>query len=264
METIRFLDGKFYDRKEVLENMMQDSYYYGFLADKVLSSSILKKLLDSPKAYQSYLDNLGKEENVSALIAGRYLHTRILEPEKVELYFETAPVKNRDTQKFAAFQAASDKEVLSINEYDQCERMISALLSKTEVQLALKETQYELPACGEVHGLPFRAKADMLGERGVMDLKTTSSLARFKNAARYTWHYDVQALLYSLLFEKDPTEFKFICVDKKTYQVGIFGISPRTLEYAAQKLERACNIYHDYFGDDAFFEQDDYVITDTL
>ena len=48
---IQLLDGKHYDRAELLKRMDDDSFYYGELNKLALSSSSLKQLLSSPKTY---------------------------------------------------------------------------------------------------------------------------------------------------------------------------------------------------------------------
>ena len=48
---IKLLDGNLYDKKQVLDNMDDDKFYYGDLGKLALSSSSVKLLLNSPKKY---------------------------------------------------------------------------------------------------------------------------------------------------------------------------------------------------------------------
>ena len=60
--------------------MDDDSFYYGHLGQHALSSSSLKKLLQSPKAYQK---SLRFSDTGQALRDGRLIHLNILEPHKI-------------------------------------------------------------------------------------------------------------------------------------------------------------------------------------
>ena len=45
--TIKLLDGQSWDYNELLEQMLKDEFYYDYLGKAALSSSSLKKLLQS-------------------------------------------------------------------------------------------------------------------------------------------------------------------------------------------------------------------------
>ena len=79
MDKIKLLDGKYYDRAELLKRMEDDTFYYGELNTLALSSSSLKQLLSSPKTYNFSL-KYGSGES-QALRDGWLFHTAILEPE---------------------------------------------------------------------------------------------------------------------------------------------------------------------------------------
>ncbi len=79
METIKLLDDKVWDKKELLDNMMSDDFYYGYLSKAALSSSSAKMLIGSPKTYK-YVTQYGSPES-QALRDGWLFHTAILEPE---------------------------------------------------------------------------------------------------------------------------------------------------------------------------------------
>jgi len=52
---ITLLNGEEWQEADILKKMEDDSFYYGHLGKNALSSSSLKKLLQSPKAYQASL-----------------------------------------------------------------------------------------------------------------------------------------------------------------------------------------------------------------
>ena len=63
--TIMTLDGKFWQYDEILKEMDSDEFYYGYLGKYALSSSSVKTLLDSPKAY---LKSLRQRSDTPALL----------------------------------------------------------------------------------------------------------------------------------------------------------------------------------------------------
>jgi hypothetical protein len=247
-QTIKLLDGVEYSMTEVLDNMNSDEYYYGFLATRVLSSSIIKMILDSPRTYSHYLRNSDAFDDSSALKIGRYLHVSVLEPHKVNDLFEVVPVKTRTSNAFKEAVANTRKTVLTQSEHDKVMYMVDALMTKNAVLDLLKGAEFEVPAVGLIHDIPFRAKADILRPDAVVDLKTK-------------WHYDIQAVLYSMLFNRDPKSFVFICVDKGSYDVGIFTMTDEAVQSGLKKLKKACDIYAQFFGQYAFEELEEYIIT---
>ena len=48
---IRLLDGKEWERKDLLDRMDDDGFYYGYLGEAALSSSSIKSLYESPVKY---------------------------------------------------------------------------------------------------------------------------------------------------------------------------------------------------------------------
>jgi len=62
METkIKTFDNKIWDKQELIDNMYNDEFYYGYLGKQALSSSSLKMVLSSPKTYK-YVTKYGQSE----------------------------------------------------------------------------------------------------------------------------------------------------------------------------------------------------------
>jgi len=80
--TIRTFDNKIWNKQELLDNMFEDDFYYGYLGKNALSSSSLKMLIQSPKTYK-YVTKYGSGES-QALRDGKLFHTMILEPHKID------------------------------------------------------------------------------------------------------------------------------------------------------------------------------------
>ena len=79
---ITTFDGINHNVEELLEKMMDDDFYYGYLGKVALSSSSLKTLLKSPKLYAKSL--VEKDVETQPLRDGKMFHWSLLEPEKFE------------------------------------------------------------------------------------------------------------------------------------------------------------------------------------
>jgi hypothetical protein len=121
-------------------------------------------------------------------------------------------------------------------------------------------TNYEVPEVTELCGLTWKGKADIVTPDFVVDLKTTSDINKFKYSAR-AYNYDSQCYIYQQLFGKPLV---FLAVDKETCQLGMFHPSTEFVEYGANKVERASEIYKRYFGDDATESIINHYITEIL
>ena len=246
-KTIVTLDGKFWDKQELLEKMMDDEFYYNYLGVNALSSSACKKLLDSPRAYQDSLITKSNNDNPNFRI-GHLFHWEILEPERYkELHF--VDVKRKDSKVYKeALAEYGSYNTYTIGERDSAKRMVESFLGNPKTSHFLKGTRFEVPAVGEIKGLPFRAKADILGGSFIVDLKSTGDLMKFKWSAR-SFSYDVQAFIYCKLFDISYNNFTFVAVDKSTGGLGIFECSREFYESGKHKTYDAIDIYKDFFID---------------
>ena len=102
MERIKLFDGKNWGVDEILKQMEDDSFYYGYLGQNALSSSSAKDLYKSPKTYF----NKTKEVNSDAppLREGRLIHTVVLEEEKLHDKYVFSDMGSRRTKTFAEAQ----------------------------------------------------------------------------------------------------------------------------------------------------------------
>ena len=243
MSTITTLDGKFWNKQELLDNMMEDDFYYGYLGSNVLSSSSCSKLLDSPKKYQDSLSQRSGE--VQALRDGWLFHCKILEPEKwKDLHFVDVASKNSKVYKEAL---ATHDKVYTMKEKWNAEDLSEVVLGNSKCGDMLRRARTEVPAVGEIFDIPFRAKADILGGDYIVDLKTTSGdLHKFKWSAD-KWNYDMQMYIYCTLFDISYKNFTFVVVDKFSKALGIFECSKGFYESGKHKTLQAVRIYKDFF-----------------
>ena len=243
MNTITTLDGKFWNKQELLDNMMDDDFYYGYLGSNVLSSSSCSKLLDSPKKYQDSL--MQRSGEAQALRDGWLFHCKILEPEKwKELHFVDVASKNSKVYKEAL---ATHGKVYTQKEKWNAEDLSEVILGNSKCLDMLRGARTEVPAVGEIFDIPFRAKADILGGEYIVDLKTTSGdLHKFKWSAD-KWNYDMQMYIYCTLFDISYKNFTFVVVDKFSKGLGIFECSKDFYQSGKHKTLQAIRIYKDFF-----------------
>lgn len=240
---ITLLDGTQHKEKELLKKMQDDSFYYGYLSKAALSSSSLKLLLTSPKTYYN-VTKYGNPES-QPLRDGWLFHTAILEPDVFNSQiFVDVESKNSKTYKLALEQHG---KVFTKKEKRDAERLADAFLRNEKAIQYLQDTAFEVPAIGEVMGMPFRGKADILGKNRIVDLKTTQDL---KNSFPYSakkYSYDMQCYLYCQLFGVPFENFTFIAIDKKSLDVGIYHCSEEFYLSGKAKVEEAIKIYDTFF-----------------
>lgn len=240
---IRLLDNSLVDPTEI--DLDDDRVYYGDLGKLALSSSSCKLLLESPKKYK-YV-TLYSKNDTKALIIGRLIHLMILEPHRVDLGCTFIESSTRTTKVFKEAKAdpnINNAMLFTTAEKKECEKIADACLQNEEVLKLLTKSKTEVGILSEYEGLPFRAKADIMRDNHIIDLKTTTGISNFHYSAN-NYNYDLQAYLYTQLFGVD--KFTFIVVDKGSLDIGIFEVMPEFLERGKAKLHRAIEIYNEYF-----------------
>lgn len=254
METIKLLDGSTWAMPELLKKMDDDSFYYGYLGKAAMSSSSLKHLLTSPKQYAR---SLHFKEDSGAFKEGRLVHLMCLEPERVEGLIHVVDVKTKATKlyKEKVAEVGSEMFVFTAKEYERCERVADSVCQNELFQEIHRKSEFEVSGFGMVGGLPFRAKADILGthEDGtkfICDLKTTADLRAFPYSAK-KYGYDVQTYLYCQIFGVHFKDFSFLAVDKSTGDLGYYTVSEEFYLSGRAKVAQALRTYKEYFIDES-------------
>ena len=258
MDKIRLLDGEEHEVKPLLKKMEDDAFYYGELNQLALSSSSLKLLVDSPKKYH-YIQKYGQGES-QGLRDGALLHTLILEPQKFDkLHFVDVASKNTKKYKEAVEEFGL---VYTKTERETAEKLADAILKNEEALRLMSYSEFEVPAIGEVMGMPFRGKADILGENRICDVKTCSDIKGFSYSAK-KYGYDIQVYLYCNLFNIPFENFKFLFIDKGSLDIGVFEISESFYLQGEDKVQYGIEMYKDFFQDKEP-QLDDYIIKGIL
>lgn len=253
---ITTFDNKQWNKEELLANMYDDSFYYGYLGQNALSSSTIKTLLSSPKTYH-FTKKYGSGET-QALRDGKLFHTMILEPEKLDdIIFVDAATKASKEYKLAK---ETGKEVYTKSEKKAAERLCDALLRNEAVKEYLTKAEYEVPQIAMINNLPIRAKADILKGNTIIDLKTTTGIKDFRYSAD-KYSYDLQAWLYREMFGVD--NFVFVVIDKGSLDIAIFECSDEFYAKGKEKFEQGISNFK-YFFQTEGVDLDQYVLRGVL
>lgn len=254
--TIVLLDGSTWKVDELLQQMQDDSFYYGYLGVAALSSSSIKSINDSIKGFY-YKQKSDASEETAALIMGRMIHTLLLEgQEKFNSLFLPVEASTKTTKIYKDALAAgpANMTVVLQSEVDTCERIVRAIEKNKEAYELLSLGTSEVPSIGNLFGLPFRAKADKLyvddSIRMCTDLKTTSDMSGFKYSAK-KYGYNSQCYIYSELFGIPIENFRYVVVDKGSLDVAIVEVSREFHEQGRNLTEAACEKYRKWIMDPA-------------
>lgn len=257
---MKLLDGKDYNKTELLDNMHNDEFYYSFMGlDKCLSYSSIKWLLTSPKWFAHKLKKPSPE--TQALRDGTLVHAAILEPEKYAEQFQFIDVSSKNTKIWKlAVEKYGKTNTFTMKEKYMNDRVAAAFLQNDACTKFLQGAEVEVPELIQMNGLPIRGKADIYktGEY-VADVKTTGDGVEWitlkngeqKNQFAFTiekYDYDLQAYLYTEMFQ--VPDFYWLVVDKITTDIGVFKASEATLESGKNKLEAALALYEAFFIDE--------------
>ena len=241
-------------RDKVLKLLENDDEYYTGIGREYLSNSDIKTLQTEPHKLK-----MPRENHVNFMI-GKYLHTAILEPNKLK-GFKIIEASTRNTK---IYKELSEGEICLLqHEVDQIELMIEKIEKNKyfgELMSGVR-VEYEIPNIMELEGLMWKCKADIVNhdDKVIIDLKTTSDINKFRYSCE-AYNYDSQAYIYSSMFGYD---FVFMVIDKKTLKTGIFDCSPEFYESGQRKVREASEIYKLFYETDNF-DPNQYFITKTL
>ena len=228
--------------KDDLSLLKDDQNYYGKVGKKYLSNSQIGTLLPNPLAFgQERPDN-------PAFMGGRLFHYLLIEPDKAS----TIPVVNASTRNTKAYKEFLAENNLPVALLSAEAESFKALAKRVKGNVHFFEqiyaliNEYEVPFIGELEGLDWKCKVDIVGADLIYDLKTTSDLRGFKHkASRY--NYDSQAYIYHTL--SGGKRMRFLVIDKTTGELGQFDASDAFMEAGKDKVRRASEVYKRYFGE---------------
>ena len=250
--------------KEILKRLRNDEDYYGDFGKQFLSNSDVKPLTTRPRKFHAPV------KVTQAMTEGRYYHQYILEKEKAK-NFPIVDCTTRAVKVFKEYCADNNLgkyEVLLKKEAEAIEDMANYTLQNITFFDFINDpsAQYEVPAIGEIgEGVMWKGKADILTDKYVIDLKTSSDVWEFKNRA-LKYFYHTQAYIYQILFKK-PVIFlvthKFEEEDKNNkfyYALGLFTVSENTMGLAEQKVGQAVASWRKWHAPDSKEDLENWII----
>jgi hypothetical protein len=245
------------EQKKVIELLRNDEEYYNGVGTQFRSNSDIYKLLNDPEQF-------GKPtpSNINFLVGG-YIHTAILEPEKLKANYPYVDATTRNTKLYKEAVAEAGKEMMLLKkEVDRCEVMIEKILNNEVCASLLKgDTINEEPGIKKINGTWWKGKADCINkDQGILvDIKTTGDINKFRKSAQI-YNYDSQAYIYKEIFGYDLV---FLVICKKTHQIGVYDCSEEFYARGKEKVANAMLAYNTLI-DDPLFDLKDYVKSETL
>ena len=240
----------------IIETLRNDDEYYRGVGKNYLSNSDIGVLLSNPHDFGKT-----REDNKN-FADGRYFHQLLIEPEKaVSMPFVDA--SSRNTNIYKEFIESSGMPFCMLKkEGEEIRALASAMKSNINFydEIYKEGNVFEQPAVGEIQGMMWKGKADIVTDEIIIDLKTTSDIQKFKWSAK-AYNYDSQCYIYQQLFGKPLV---FYVIDKGTRQLGIFRPTENFIKSGELKVARAIEVFNKYFGDNPTDDIINYYIDETL
>jgi hypothetical protein len=241
--------------QSVIEKLKDDNEYYSGIGKAYLSNSDIGDLLKNPRMFKQ------EQETTTAMAIGSYFHKLVLEPEKAkECLIVYSSTRTTNIYK----DATNGGKVIGIlnKEAEEAESMKDALMGNMDFYnlIYADGNQYEVPSVGELFGLPWKGKADIVGAKCLYDIKTTTNIDKFKWSAK-EYNYDSQAYIYGELFKKPLV---FLVIEKVTNRMGMFTPSEDFLSMGKQKVLEAMTVYERFFGENKTDDVDQYYMNEIL
>ncbi|MCR4411309.1 MAG: PD-(D/E)XK nuclease-like domain-containing protein [Thermoguttaceae bacterium] len=217
-----------------------------------LTSHALGDFRRCPLLYRKKKLGLVEDEDRPAYLAGRALHTLVLEGrETFEREFavggpvnpKTGELFGATTKAFAEWAAAQGKPVLTLQQFDLIEKMAEGVRQNGMARDLLSEGIAEGVVRRDYRQMPSQARMDFFDpHRGIVDLKTCDDLTWFEaDARRYGYAHQMafyRALLAEAIGIYQPVYF--VAVEKKEpYRCGVWQLTPDTLAQAQKENEAA-------------------------
>lgn len=237
------------DYKDIIKRLRDDSEYYGEYGSQFLHNSDIYSLLNNPQSFR-------QREETTALLYGRAFHELVMFNEYNE---PVAEASTRNTNVYKNMVSENGGGMLLLKkEYDDIVALRKKAFSNNMFQSTMDSVlSFEEPNVAELtdNKIMWACKADLITEKYVYDIKTTSSLTGFRKSSR-NYNYDSQAYIYSTMFQKP---MRFLVVEKGTGCVGLFDVSDDAYERGREKVIKAEEIYTQYYTNGDANVKDHYI-----
>lgn len=218
-----------------------------------LSSSDLKLLLSDLPAFhkKKILGEAEPQEEKAVFSEGSYVHSLILEPEKIDEEFAFFPGWRKQGLEFTDFKKLnSDKIILSKPQKVRCQQYFEAYKRNPVANKFINGGFPEHTICVNRNGVPLKIRTDYINpDKGyIADVKTSGypvDSDMFKETIK-NFSYELSAALYcevaSQHYGRD-FDFYFIAISKCDQHCEVFKASKDTLERGRVMMLRALKIY---------------------
>jgi hypothetical protein len=244
------------DNAQIIELLKDDKNYYGEFGHKFLSNSDIGTLIHNPRMFGK------KSEPSLAMLQGSYFHTACLEPLKLkDFILVDASTRTTNIYKDACKEYNSNFLLLK-KEAEEVDEMVNALRGNKELSKLVWDNgvKYEVPILGDIQGLMWKGKCDIINGDNIYDLKTTGSLDDFKYSAK-KYFYDSQVAIYEYLTKK---KMSFIVIEKGTNRLGYFQVSDEFRESGWTKVGKALENYNKFYGSNPTEDVNQYFLNSYL
>jgi exodeoxyribonuclease VIII len=224
-----------------------DAYHAG----PGISSTGLKKILESPAHYQAHKNS--PQKKTTALVTGNLIHLATLEPELFKNSTVVSPKYGKSkadlAEKEAFYAANKDKEIISAKDH---KAILDIALTIRKNKLAAKLLSGEFTEISvywndEKTGVLCKARADHINGDTIIDLKSTTNAS--PRAFQYhveDYQYHISAAHYLTGFKTVlPVElFAWLAVEKSSpYGCRFYAADSQTIETGLAECARALEIY---------------------
>lgn len=233
-------------------NTVSNSEYH---SDKThISSSSLKKLLtDREQFHKEHVLGERKPLTGNFLDEGSYVHSLILEPEKVEEEYAISQSFHKRGKEWTEFYDAnmnSGKILLSKAQSQRCKTYYDAYKRNKNAVDLVSEGEAEHTVCGELNGVKVKVRADWVNvDKGyIVDVKTSAHSVD-KDSFKLTidrYMYQLSASLYCKVLEQEygkPFDFYYIAISKSELNCEVFKTSKMTMQEGDHMVSKALSIY---------------------
>lgn len=245
------------------EPFNDDALYYS--DRKHVSNSMLGRLMESPHLFNLWMKGEYDYPKNPNFTIGRYVHTMILEPEKVDMFH----ISDFRTRTSGGFKEDIKKYgydwVVTAAEHEMSVAMQAEIEKREKLSELFLFADKEIPFVSEWNGIPIKGKVDAItefeGMKVIVDLKTTGKeVSNFAKSAR-SFDYDRQAYFYLNLTGADA--FMFVPVEKSfPYTPALYTASDEFVKRGKYKFDQAMDRYKQLFVDGNY--NDSYLIEEYL
>jgi hypothetical protein len=232
-----------------------------YLNIKAFSKSMVGEILKSPAHLKHRLDNSLQTKSLSL---GSLVDCLVLEPETFDSTYVMAPgtyINGKDAivkwdyrstkcREWRDKQELSGKTVVTKDQIDEAKIVAGGITGDIAKALLSGKTQVSALWYDPLHGVPCKARYDVLNETNITDLKTSSSNATSndfsREALKYKYHVQSAAYLesYEQIMGEPLNAFNFVVVETKApFQVGCFALRPDSIMLGQMLWEKALGIY---------------------